>query len=144
MQTFLPYPSFVKSAEVLDYRRLGKQRVETWQIYKALQLENYGWSNHPIVKMWKGYEAGLLLYGIAVCLEWKQRGYNDSMLPRFLYNYSLFDDVKLPPWVGNEELHSSHRSNLLRKDYEFYNKFSWEEDTTQEYIWITNPQSLKT
>ena len=32
MQTFLPYPDFVKSALVLDYRRLGKQRVEARQI----------------------------------------------------------------------------------------------------------------
>lgn len=32
MQTFLCYPDFNKSAQVLDYRRLGKQRVEAWQI----------------------------------------------------------------------------------------------------------------
>ncbi len=53
MQTFLPYPDFKRSAKVLDYRRLGKQRVEALQILKALQVENYGWRNHPIVKMWK-------------------------------------------------------------------------------------------
>jgi len=42
MNTFLPYPDFVKSAQCLDYRRLGKQRVEAWQIYLALTKENYG------------------------------------------------------------------------------------------------------
>lgn len=141
MQTFLPYPSFVKSAKVLDYRRLGKQRVEAWQIYKALMVEKYGWRNHPIVKMWKGYEAGLLLYGIAVCLEWKQRGYNDSMLPRFLYYLSLFNKIELPPWLGDSELHSSHRSNLLRKDISFYSKFNWKEDQTQDYKWIIKNNS---
>lgn len=32
MITFLPYPDFEKSAKVLDWRRLGKQRPETKQI----------------------------------------------------------------------------------------------------------------
>ena len=37
MQTFLPYESFRKSAEVLDWRRLGKQRVEGMQIINAIE-----------------------------------------------------------------------------------------------------------
>ena len=37
MQTFLPYPDFTQSAKTLDYRRLGKQRVEAWQILNALR-----------------------------------------------------------------------------------------------------------
>ena len=32
MQTFLPYPDFKKSLQTLDYRRLGKQRIEAYQI----------------------------------------------------------------------------------------------------------------
>ena len=36
MQTFLPYKSFVESAKVLDNKRLGKQRVEAYQILKTL------------------------------------------------------------------------------------------------------------
>jgi len=54
MQTFLPQISFKESAECLDNRRLGKQRVEAMQIMKALLLPEYGWKNHPAVKMWKG------------------------------------------------------------------------------------------
>lgn len=37
MNTFLPYPEFDKSAACLDNKRLGKQRVEAWQIYLTLQ-----------------------------------------------------------------------------------------------------------
>ncbi len=36
MQTFLPYESFEKSAQTLDWRRLGKQRVEGMQIINAI------------------------------------------------------------------------------------------------------------
>ena len=38
MQTFLPYRGFTESARVLDTRRLGKQRVETIQVLRALTV----------------------------------------------------------------------------------------------------------
>ena len=52
MQTFLPYADFKKSAQCLDYKRLGKQRVEAFQVYKIVsgQRTTGGWINHPIVK----------------------------------------------------------------------------------------------
>lgn len=49
MQTFLPFPSFIESARVLDNKRLCKQRVECLQILKALHDPSYGWQNHPAV-----------------------------------------------------------------------------------------------
>ena len=64
MQTFLPYQDFAKTAACLDYRRLGKQRIEAKQIYLALTVKDYGWKQHPAVKMWAGYECLLLIYGI--------------------------------------------------------------------------------
>lgn len=67
MQSFLPYPDFARSARVLDDRRLGKQRVEALQIYRALTREKYGWRNHPAVLMWRSYDEALIAYGIAMC-----------------------------------------------------------------------------
>lgn len=43
MQTFLPYPSIIKSLRCLDNKRLGKQRVETLQILRALRGITRGW-----------------------------------------------------------------------------------------------------
>jgi hypothetical protein len=61
MQTFLPYPDLQKSVQCLDYKRLGKQRVEALQILNILRGKptksgkSYkGYINHPIVNMWKG------------------------------------------------------------------------------------------
>ena len=39
MQTFLPVADFVESARMLDYKRLGKQRVEGMQLLNAMQPE---------------------------------------------------------------------------------------------------------
>jgi hypothetical protein len=139
MNTFLPYKDFVKSAQCLDYKRLGKQRVEAWQIYLALTKRNYGWKNHPIVKMWKGYENSLLYYGIVITLEWCKRGYKDTMALKFckkLRLRSIKGSPIIPKWLGNKKFHASMRSNLLRKDKKYYSKFHWKEKNNLPYYWI--------
>ena len=78
MQTFLPHADFRRTAEVLDSPRLGKQRVETLQILRALELPEYGWGNHPAVRMWRGYTPALVCYGLTCVEVWRERGYGDS------------------------------------------------------------------
>ena len=75
MQTFLPYKSFKNSLQSLDWRRLGKQRVEAHQILNVLlgRTTTKGWVNHPITKMWKGYEPSLQLYFNLCVEEWINR-----------------------------------------------------------------------
>ncbi len=143
MQTFLPYSSFYKTALCLDWRRLGKERVETWQIYKTL-IKGSRWKNHPAVKMWKGYEGYLILYGMIICQEWRKRGYKDKMLKRFLNAFYTSPGLKMEPpkWLGNKPFHSIHRSVLLAKNHKWYKQFNWEENPATKnskgkwpYIW---------
>ena len=143
MNTFLPYKDFTKSAQCLDYRRLGKQRVEAWQIYLALTKPDYGWKHHPIVKMWKGYENALLEYGIAICKEWKNRGFKDTMFERFYTAYPWHQPAPKPYWFGNRKFHSAMRSNLLKKDKQYYSKFGWKESDNLPYVWIITERRNK-
>lgn len=129
MQTFLPIPSFTESAKILDYKRLGKQRVEAMQILNTLQGKSNGWKNHPAVQMWRGYENALAAYMDACIDEWISRGYRNTM------QLIRPTDVILPPWFGNEAFHASHRSNLLRKSPDFYSKFEWKEGPDIPYVW---------
>lgn len=117
MQTFLPYASFERSASVLDQKRLGKQRVETLQIMKALNDPDYGWQSHPAVKMWRGRRGALLMYQEAICNEWTGRGYKDTCLDKTRSIAVDFSPSEwfAPFWLGHFDLHASHRSNLLRK-----------------------------
>ena len=137
MQTFLPYSSYEKSAQVLDMRRLGKQRVETLQILNALTDPNYGWQSHPAVNMWRGYEYELIEYGIAICNEWIARGYKDTCLGKIAEKIDNIpeDNVESPPWIGSMDLHRSHQSNLLRKDPVYYNQFFENVPDDLEYVW---------
>lgn len=135
MQTFLPYADFKKSVEVLDYRRLGKQRVETFQVLNILldRTDTKGWRNHPVTLMWTGYESALKLYQNFTISEWIRRGYKNNMS----YEHVNYDEIVFPVWLGDEKLHSSHRSNLLRKDFEFYSEY-FDDPIDLEYFWPGN------
>ena len=137
MQTFLPYPDLRASSQLLDGPRLGKQRVETFQILRALTWPAYAWKNHPAVRMWRGFVPALVLYGVENCREWVRRGNADSVLPQLLgwTGGEVPEDPPLPPWFGLEALHLSHRSALLRKDPAYYRPLFGDEPDDLPYLW---------
>ena len=133
MQTFLPFDDFKKCAQILDWQRLGKQRVEGMQILQCLETPNR-WKNHPAVKMWEGYEKTLMWYVDEMIEEWVRRGYNNTM-KRYREYYEYGWDCERPFWLGDERVHSSHRANLINKKPEHYNQFGWAEEPIQGYWW---------
>lgn len=135
MQTFLPLPDFAETAAVLDRQRLGKQRVENLQIAKTL-ITGKGWVHHPAVRMWANHLGALVTYQRAICFEWREvRGYKDTCLDKTIDIAETLGDGFMPPWLGDDALHGSHRSNLLRKFPEHYGQFGWTERDDLEYVW---------
>ncbi|MFC7894399.1 MSMEG_6728 family protein [Streptomyces sp. NPDC057381] len=133
MQTFLPHPGFRESALALDRRRLGKQRVEALQVLRGLTVPGYGWRRHPAVRMWTGYEEALVRYGLEICRVWREQGHQDGVAASLVAGLAacrpggpvrdqeeLAGAGELPPWLGDEAFHRSHRSALVRKDREAY------------------------
>jgi hypothetical protein len=148
MQTFLPYPDFLASARVLDPKRLGKQRVETLQVLRGLVLPTYGWRHHPAVKMWAGYEEALGRYALDVAEVWTGNGRADTTVATFLADLAAATGIttirsqqemaaadELPPWLGDEKFHESHRSALLRKDAGFYGPLFGAVPADLPYVW---------
>ena len=88
-----------------------------------------GWLNHPATVMWRPYVNALKHYTNIIIDEWIKRGYNNNMK---MYEYNI---ITKPHWLGKEEFHSSHRANLLRKDYEYYSQFNWSENPESPYVW---------
>ncbi|MGI8647169.1 MAG: cytoplasmic protein [Acidimicrobiales bacterium] len=147
MQTFLPYADFAATAAVLDPHRLGKQRVEVLQVLRGLTVSGYGWRHHPAVLMWAGYEEALVCYGLHICATWLAGGRADTCAASLIREIAerrgingirqqskLLIAGELPPWLGNEGLHRSHRSALLRKDTEWYGKF-FDGPSDLPYVW---------
>jgi hypothetical protein len=142
VQTFLPYASFAESARALDAPRLGKQRVETFQLLRAQTVPGYGWRHHPAAKMWWGYVPALVSYGLAMTDAWTATGRADTVREKLLAFAPEVDGVaqaelELPPWLGDEAFHLSHRSNLLRKDPEFYGPLFGAIPDDLPYVWPT-------
>ena len=144
MQTFLPYSRFDSSAAVLDDLRLGKQRVETLQILRALVWPSYrGWKNHPATAMWRGFTDALASYGVAICTEWVRRGRADAVrdsLLEFLGGEDPGEDElarrgRLPPWLGVPAFHASHRASLVAKLPEHYRRQFPDADPELPYVW---------
>lgn len=165
MQTFVPYGAdFYATARCLDDRRLGKQRVEAYQILRTLLNETQGWKNHPAIKMWYGYEQALVIYTQIMCGEWVARGYLDTVADKTTALAGEWFDGKLglfepftneyvtrgtpdthvsvpyywyPLWLNDPNLTNSHRSNLVHKYPEHYGNM-WPiylDHNKLEYVW---------
>lgn len=130
MQTFLPLAD-LECIKLLDPKRLGNQ------VYNeaAIIIKGESWLHHPASKMWRGYEVALAqycLYGLEA-LESRGKIYWEWI--DFYSNYLNSGDLILPPWFGDERIHSSHRAALLYKDFNYYKQFEWKEKPEMRYYW---------
>ena len=149
MVTFLPYADFVASARVLDNKRLGKQRVEAYQIINVITKPRPGstaWANHPAVRMWRGSVHLLAHYYNTMCMEWALRGFVNNMEwinPTRNWDSDSHHHVQIahPCWLGDPVLHSSHRATLLSKNLEWYSQFNWTEEPLYYYVWPLSKQT---
>ena len=170
--------AFEKSAQDLDNKRIGKQRVEAMQILHILvgiricasfyqrvydptretvqsyitslirlfkqnpvlivvdnDCQNYtiyetvgsidkipnhwifreGYSSHPAVRMWFGYEEALKEYTNTMIDNFIARGGKNTM-----HRYTLPTQIDYPPWLSDPLTIGTHRAALLKKDFSFY------------------------
>lgn len=162
VNTFAPVPDILESCEILDTQRLGKQRSEIKIILAALtgvrfkkwkgeyELElpaKRGYMNHSVTRMWRGHELMLAQFGLLNCEVWAERlGHEIKEGATGFDTWKDMEDWKLwlmkqgatwdmPEWWGREDVHSSHRSVLLSKDFEFYSQYGWNELPVYQYVW---------
>jgi hypothetical protein len=156
MQTFLPCPGFTDSALALDTKRLGKQRVETIQVLRALTVSGYGWRHHPAAAMWAGYEEALVRYGLDVCAVWVGQGRGDTCAATLvtdlttgtgLASVRTYEELEaageLPPWLGDNAFHLSHRSALVRKDPAHYRPLFPDVADDLPYVWPSSDRARR-
>ena len=94
---------------------------------RALTRPGYGWANHPAVLM-EGIEEALGRYGFACCEAWTELGFGDTCALTIATDLRAagVDTVRTQPelaaarcaapWLGDEAVHRSHQSSLVRKD----------------------------
>jgi hypothetical protein len=137
MQTLLPYADYEEAASCLRDAELRSQISHAIIIVDSLhEIEgSEAWLQHPAIPMWRGYEAQLCNYGLAMCDEAKKRGWkisgSEERLEWHLGNVTTVDDFEMqtPPWATDPNRMSlvirTHRSFLMSKDRRFYAKYRW-------------------
>jgi hypothetical protein len=98
--------------------------------------------------MWIGYEEALVRYGLDICAVWTATGRADTTAATLLADLAATRGIttirtqndlatagELPPWLGDEALHLSHRSALFRKDPDFYRPLFGEVPGDLPYVW---------
>jgi hypothetical protein len=111
------------------------------------QFKRIGWSAHPALIAWRGYAPALALYTTFAIREWLNRGFNNNRPPPYDADWQPNPaaeyagqlppaaEVVLPPWLGDNLIHATHRSNLLRKEPVWYEAYGWSEGPDLAYIW---------
>lgn len=122
MQTLLPYADFSLTAKVLDNNRLSHQVIN--DCTKLYDCEG-PLIKHPTFLMWQGYLYAFCMYAYTLACELHSRRvlipqHGQRWVEYWEKERDNFEDISVPPWLGDERVHKSHRQNLLRKDWEHY------------------------
>lgn len=136
MTIYMTHTKFHASSEALDKARLDRQINLVGKTLKVLEGDPTDDSHEDmIVRAWEGYTAALAWYGLILCnawLQWKPSSQVTIRTRQAVWFNEVFEDAmefdaetsreemisrlpELPPWVGNKNVHRSHRSNLIRK-----------------------------
>lgn len=151
MQTFMPEGrDFAKTAYYLDDKRLNKQGVEAYQIFRINAGVVNGFKNHPACLMWRGYESTLLKYATEIYKEIDRRGFNTNTMFKITDTYQEhFNETPEPYWFNDIKLILTHRGNLFKKFPEHYEKYSRFKNYKRytccvncNYYWPTHKENL--
>jgi hypothetical protein len=123
VNTFICERSFSLSASRLDWRRLGKQRLEVAQMMRALTGGMRGWASHPAVLAWTGHERAMAEFGLACHWEWISRGYQDTTMGRLADCTATLPDTGRPWWIGDPTYLAHVRAVLVAKDPGWYGQW---------------------
>jgi hypothetical protein len=123
---WLPYPCYKSSVYCMHRDLLHKQ---CRSIEEVLQ---HKWVRHPASLMWRGHHYQLCNYAMYCAHA------IDMPIDKFVrYRDKLPESAstELPTWFDDDRIHSSHRSNLLRKYPDYYSDCDWVEKPTSNYYW---------
>lgn len=154
VNTFIVSSDIYESMETLDFKRLGKTRLEAKQIINVLENElNGGWSKHPATLSFVGYIDALKAYYNICVQEWISRGYKNTMklydVDESRFSARFFDKetkefskktkYSYPKFVSFEPYLLAHKAALFRKDNEYYKDFEVPEEYLERgYLWPCN------
>lgn len=150
MLIFAPYDKFAQSAEVLQQFDLLKQIDTVNGVLTLLHGEDPSeYVNEPAMMAWAGHEPQLALYGLILVEEALSRHMKfrmDRKTEQFEWHLSTATsgefNMALPHWFGDQRIHNSHKSELLRCNRRHYQKY-FSVDPSLPIVWPLNGTDLE-
>lgn len=139
MQVFVPYSNILQVVKEMacDKRRYNKQIVECNQILRAIKGETEAWKNHPICHQYKNYIEWLEFYRDLFIIY---RESNYELKSEKMNNLLLsVKNIKLPPFLLNQDYLDSHKRRLYQKSPELYPQFEEYNKENDESNWYCVP-----
>lgn len=118
--------------EVLDKRRLNKQKIECKQIMNAIDGISTAWKNHPIVKSYTPYRKWL---GVYYWLIEEYTSSNSDLLMMLHYNKWLWENR---PIFHTEEYFNQMKRRLYTKDNKLYSLYSELGESDINWYYVDN------
>ena len=131
MQVFV-IGKVLNTFEILDKRRLNKQKIECKQIMNAIDGISSAWKNHPIVKSYTPYRKWLDVY------YWLIEEYtsnNSDLLMMLHYNKWLWENR---PIFHTEEYFNQMKRRLYTKDNKLYSLYSELGESDINWYYVDN------
>lgn len=143
MMTWLTRMSFLDTAEDLETDLLVGQMRDAAELAEAILFqENEELTMaHPVVRIWAGYEIGLIGYLLSMNLELARRGIGSpvsvfKITGAIQQLRSAGEDTTFvkPAWTEDTDVLRSHRSNMVRRWPQYASVWS-KTPELMPYIW---------
>lgn len=120
--TFCTRVAAGRTAQDLSDGHLKRQLEHVYQIALTLRGEGELGEKEPAVRMWRGYEHALCIFGMFQAMEYGQ--YRGLYTTRFWDLREILEETggvyAPPPWSKDKDVMRSHRSALARMYPEDY------------------------
>lgn len=135
--TFCTRVAAGRTAQDLTDKHLQRQLEHVFEIVLSLRGEGDLPERDPSVRMWRGYEHALCVYGMLQAMEYGQK--------RGLYTTRFWDLSEIleeiggsyvpAPWMRDKDVMRSHRSVLARMYPDFYGDVWPGTPANLPYVW---------
>lgn len=151
LNTWLPYDNYAESADILTDRHIFMQLQDCTKLLYWLtemplnrRTPSKAQLEHPCVIQWRGYVPSLYDYTLEIMMVAYERSSltnKQEQISEMAENINILDGLvsnmkeETPSWLGNEDYHLSHKSNLIRLSRSAYESIWPDVPDNLELIW---------
>lgn len=124
---FLPYPDYQKTAAALAEVTLNHEIFAICELMECVHQTERSQEvdvDSRLLSAWQGHEVSLIELGLTCLDEFAKRGKQLLIRERMAWHMDCATSgefsMEKPAWVGDDDIHTSHKAKLIRDVPEYY------------------------